>query len=112
MTSKNEWYVYGDITGIDDRKRSVVVTVKGKIFRPEVYKVRGMINCVMTKEQYKSLNIYEEVELTGHIIFGKDNYLMVESIKNKMGFLLKSSKKDNYKKNWLKDNEDKIWLCL
>lgn len=98
MTSKNEWYVYGDITGIDDRKRSVVVTVKGKIFRPEVYKVRGMINCVMTKEQYKSLNIYEEVELTGHMIFGKDNYLMVESIKNKMGVFVEKLKERQLQK--------------
>ena len=88
MTSQNEWCVCGDVAGIDIRRRSVVVTVKGKIFRPKVFGINGKINCVMSKELYKSMNIYEDVELTGHMTFGKDNHLLVETIKNKRGVIL------------------------
>jgi hypothetical protein len=93
MTSQNEWYVCGDVAGIDIRRRSVVVTVKGKIFRPKVFGVNGIIDCFMSKELYKSLNVYKDVEFTGHMIFGKDNHLLVETIKDKKGVILGTEEK-------------------
>ena len=90
MTSQNEWYVCGEIAEINNRKRSVVVSIKGKIFRPNIFNMHGKINCILTKEQYDSLNIYKDVEFTGHMVFGKKNYLLVETVKNKVEMLIDS----------------------
>ena len=94
MTSKNEWYVCGDIIAVDKRKRTVVLIVKGKVFRPKLFNVRGSISCVLTKEQYESLNIADTVEFTGHMVFGESNFLLVETVRNKieMAFDNQSSK--------------------
>ena len=96
MYSRNEWYVCGDVAGVDMRKRTVVMSIKGKIFRPEVFKVRGTINCVMSRELYESVNIYREVEVTGKMIFGENNYLLVESVKNRMEVLYESVKEGKH----------------
>lgn len=96
MYSRNEWYVCGDVAGVDMRKRTVVMSIKGKIFRPEVFKVHGTINCVMSRELYESVNIYREVEVTGKMIFGENNYLLVESVKNRMEVMYESVKEGKH----------------
>lgn len=88
MTSQNEWCVYGDVVKTDIRKRSVIVTVKGKIFRPKVFGVNGIIECIMTKELYEAMHTREDIEFTGHMILGKKSRLIVEKIKTKKGVVL------------------------
>lgn len=96
MYSRNEWCVIGEVKGITERKRSVVVSIKGKIFRPDVFKVSGTVDCIMTKELYQSMNIHKKVELTGKMVFGENNYMLVESVKNRMEVLYESVKEGKH----------------
>lgn len=112
MYSRNEWYVCGDVAGVDMRKRTVVMSIKGKIFRPEVFKVHGTINCVMSRELYESVNIYREVEVTGKMIFGENNYLLVESVKNRMEVMYESVKEGKHLQKKLAQRTREHFMAL
>ena len=81
MKSRNEWCVIGEVVGISTRKRSVVVSIKGNIFRPSLFNVRGIIECVLSNELYEVMKNFTVVEVKGKMIFGKDNYLLVDKVK-------------------------------
>ena len=82
MFSQNEWYVCGDVAGINIRKRSVVLSIHIRIFRPKLFKVKGTIDCVMSKQLYESADISKKVAVTGHMIFGENNHMLVETLKD------------------------------
>jgi hypothetical protein len=68
------------------------VSIKGNIFRPSLFNVRGIIECVLSNELYEVMKDFTVVEVRGKMIFGKDNYLLVDKVKNKMQMMTRKNK--------------------
>lgn len=85
MISRNEWVVCGNVVATEEKKLSLVLSIKGKVSIPELYKTSGTIPCIVSKKLLKDVNLHKCLTITGHMLFSRGNFLLAESITDKKG---------------------------
>lgn len=80
MISQNEWNLSGKVIEVKEKTTSVLLIVKGVLSRPSLFNLNGTIPCVVSKELASNMDFTKPVSVTGNMVFGKQNFLMVRSL--------------------------------
>lgn len=80
MISQNEWNLSGKVVEVNEKTTSVLLMVKGILSRPALFRLKGTIPCIVSKELAGSMDFTKPVSVTGNMVFGKQNFLIARSL--------------------------------